>query len=218
MLTARIGCSASTYSIRHKTEKRALVILVVLRCFTVLADDPSETTIEVVREQGKSGPRISAKVGFQSISLGHQLVDMPGADGKLPLELGIRYRVLQPAPVVLKSTILGDEVWKLCHLARGTTSALEQFERIDLSRRGEAVASTSFVTIRRAAAPPPKGLLCLLCPGRFRVSRCDDTWLRNGPDTAFWRERRPLLFQGNELIQKLTFTMAVSLVPAISSP
>ena len=187
---------------------RVLELIFTTSVFAAPAAEPPPNIVEVLREKGKMGPWIAAKAEFRDIGVKHHLVDLPGTDGKLPLQLEVRYTVLTPAPIVLKSTILKGNVWKLCHLRTGVASALEQFERIDLSQAGEATWSTACVAINAEAQAPAKGLVCLLNPSQFRVAGTDDKWIRNASDTAWWREKRPLVFQGNELTRKLTFTLA----------
>ncbi len=139
---------------------------------------------------------------FTEVRLGAQVLHYDGRE-ELALPLEIDYEVLEPAPIVLSSS-MGTEYWRLYHFGDETMGALYTREHIDLSAPG---AFTAAPEERRAwlgaryGPLPAKGLVGIRGHYYFLIEPAGGgQWL----DVA----SPPPFFDGPEVARTLTFTLA----------
>ncbi len=124
------------------------LLMAVLAWLTVTAACAQDAGLFEVVGRGAEGRAAydgGGTLRFTEVRLGAQVLHYDGGED-LALPLEIDYEVLEPAPIVLNSS-MGTEYWRLYHFADETMAALYTRERIDLSEPG---AHTSAPEDRRA--------------------------------------------------------------------
>ncbi len=183
-----------------RTSSAAIAILVGLCLLTcVAADDDAVLEVKGEGAGGREAYKGGGKIEFLDVSLADQLVHLASPE-QIPLRLGIKYRVLETAPVLLNSR-LGTEYWHLYHHGNDTMSALHTVEQIDLSKPGEAVATIEQARAgERYGALLRKGLVGIRGHYYFLIDQVNGEWL----DMV----RPPAFFDRPQLAEKLGFTLA----------
>ncbi len=166
---------------------------------TLAANDAA--TLEV-RGKGVSGkPRYTGggKIEFLSVSVPAQLIHFGGGP-RFGFPLEVRYRVLEPAPVLLTSRF-GTEYWEAFHFQSKKQTPLYTDEALDLANRGDAVARAKVATVAEGrGAPLQKGLMGLTGHYYFLIDKPDGKWL----DVV----SPPPILGSAQWTRKLLFTLA----------
>ena len=99
-----------------------VVVLLALVPVVATAQDPAVLDVVGRGAEGRVAYDGGGRLRFEDATLGAQVVHYDG-DGELLLPLAIAYEVLEPAPIVLTSS-MGTEYWYLYHFDDATLSAL----------------------------------------------------------------------------------------------
>ena len=178
---------------------------VVLACVvvwstTLAAAQENVLVLRQSRAERSPEPFDGATVEFLDVSLADQLVHLPAPE-TIPLRLSIRYRVTKTASVVLNSR-MGTEYWNFYNYGTKAASGVHTWERIDMSKIGEAGTS-----VDKAQADPrrgelfTKGLAGIVGHYLFLIDQPSERrWLGTADAPAF--------FAQPQLTRKLIFTLA----------
>ena len=172
---------------------------VVLALSSVRGQDA--TTFEVRgRGTGDKTPyRGGGAIQFLDASVEAQLVHF-AADNEFALPLAIRYKVIQPAPVLLTSR-MGTEHFHLYHFGNETLSAMYADEKMDLSETGEHTARSTRAWLNDRYGPPPAaGVVGIRGHYYLLIDQPNGNWLDVTDPPAF--------FNLPETGRSLTFTLA----------
>ena len=196
----------------NKFFSKSLIAFISFFSFLILMADVNGSDSEMyIVTKGIHGQKAytGGKLDFLDISLKDQIIHYKKEVTEIPLQLFIKYKVIEPAPLIISSRGAWEpgtaETWSLYSFPQKSSSELNVNEKIDLSKSGTFSVATDHATINRNFPLPHKGL-CSLSDhaGYFAVDFIEGN--RKGKyDMAF----KPSLFECNpSLGRKLTFTLA----------
>ncbi len=171
----------------------------VLALSSVQAKDVSTFEVRGRGSGGKTPYRGGGAIQFLDASVEAQLVHFV-ADNEFALPLAIRYKVIQPAPVLLTSR-MGTEHFHLYHFGNETLSAMYADEKMDLSETGEHTARSTRAWLNDRYGPlPAAGVVGIRGHYYLLIDQPNGNWLDVTDPPAFFN--RP------ETGRSLTFTLA----------
>ncbi len=179
-------------------------VTVVLALIPVMAMAQDPAVLDVVGRgaEGRAAYDGGGRVRFDDATLGAQVVHYDGT-GELLLPLAISYEVLEPAPIVLTSSI-GTEHWYLYQFEEQTSCALHTRESLDLSEPGMHIAEPQDLRAwfgDRYGPLPARGLVGIRGRYYFLISPAGGGPWMDITDAPSWFDR-------DEVSRALTFTLA----------
>ncbi len=179
-----------------------VVVLLALVPVVATAQDPAVLDVVGRGAEGRVAYDGGGRLRFEDATLGAQVVHYDG-DGELLLPLAIAYEVLEPAPIVLTSS-MGTEYWYLYHFDDATLSALYTRESLDLSDPGMHIAMPQDLRAWfgvNYGPLPARGLVGIRGRSYFLISPAEGGPWIDITDAPSWFDR-------GEVGRPLTFTLA----------
>jgi uncharacterized lipoprotein YddW (UPF0748 family) len=182
--------------------RKTAILMVAVLAGAATAADSQDGDVLVVKGRGAEGKPPydgGGAVRFLDASINAQLVHSNG-DQRIAMPLGLRYEVLEPAPIALTSR-MGTEYWRLYNFEAETMTAMYADENIDLARPGHETAEATQAWFGTRYGPAPsQGLVGIRGHYYFLIDGREGQWI----DTT----DPPLFFDRREIVRKLTFTLA----------